>query len=190
MEDVHVAVVESMPDGTERAVVQGELGTIGDSAPNSVGFLSYVMVVRNLPRSFLDLRLLLQNIPVSVESTMTAWRHVAPHPPANITIAAPTMRRLLLQDHDAKNDVSHTRVVENHQSSVSKQSRQLQQTPASEVVPVYGIVAATAAAVAICGNGVCEYGEAVGTWAYTDSWHCPEDCPFDLYACPQQVCPH
>eukprot|EP00892_Ulva_mutabilis_P009297 jgi/Ulvmu1/673/UM010_0045.1 len=63
-------------------------------------------------------------------------------------------------------------------------SRRLQQ---AAVVPLFGIVSATAMALAACGNGMCEFGEATGTWAYPDSWHCPQDCPYDLHACPLQV---
>lgn len=65
-------------------------------------------------------------------------------------------------------------------------SRRLQQSAA---VPLFGIFSATAMALATCGNGVCEFGEAVGTWAYPESWHCRQDCPYDLHACPMQVLP-
>lgn len=54
-------------------------------------------------------------------------------------------------------------------------------------VPPFGLIRASATAVGQCGNGVCEFGEAPGSWAYTSEWHCAQDCPFELAACPVQV---
>lgn len=65
-------------------------------------------------------------------------------------------------------------------------SRRLQQSTAA---PLFGVMSAAALALATCGNGVCEFGEATGTWAYPESWNCPQDCPYDLHACPLQVRP-
>lgn len=65
-------------------------------------------------------------------------------------------------------------------------SRRLQQSTAA---PLFGIISVAAIALATCGNGVCEFGEATGTWAYPESWNCPQDCPYDLHACPLQVRP-
>jgi hypothetical protein len=70
----------------------------------------------------------------------------------------------------------------------SAQRRALQQVAGdSSGVPVFGMIDATANAMARCGNGVCEFGEAVGTWAFPEAWNCPQDCPFELQQCPSQV---
>jgi hypothetical protein len=54
----------------------------------------------------------------------------------------------------------------------------------------FAFVDLNSTALPVCGNGVCEYGEAVGTFAYPEAWFCREDCPFVLTACPSQVqCP-
>lgn len=65
---------------------------------------------------------------------------------------------------------------------------QAQDDPSSSTaVPPFGVLKATIAALARCGNDICEFGEAMGTWGYPDVWHCPQDCPFHLHACPSQV---
>lgn len=67
--------------------------------------------------------------------------------------------------------------------------KMLQQiTGSAEELPVFSVIEATVNALAHCGNNICEFGEAVGTWAYTDFWNCASDCPFDLFGCPHQVC--
>ena len=65
--------------------------------------------------------------------------------------------------------------------------RTILQKPEAAASPDFGLVRASANVLGQCGNGVCEFGEAAGSWAYTDEWHCPRDCPFELTACPVQV---
>lgn len=207
---VDTAVVETLPNGTAVATIRDSPNITVGTAETSVGMLSYVLILQNLPRSFLELRLLLESVPESVESVMAAWEEVAPPSPTEISIAAPTLRRSLLQQEespapatwnsetaltsiDADRKKSESTISGQEHAPAVKKTRKLQQgnttTASSSAAPVFGIVAATAAAIATCGNGVCEFGEAVGTWAYTPAWHCPQDCPFELHTCPQQVCP-
>jgi hypothetical protein len=193
--EVETALVETLPNGTAAiTAIQDPTNATDTAAGTYVGMLSYVMILSNLPRSFLELRLLLENVAEPIESIMAAWEEVAPPPPTHIVIAAPTLRRSLLHRFGTDNVIQDEHPPESQtqaHSHLSMLSRQLQQSNTSATsafVPVYGVVSATAAPVATCGNGVCEYGEAVGTWAYTESWHCPQDCPFELHACPQQVC--
>lgn len=54
-------------------------------------------------------------------------------------------------------------------------------------LPPFAIDAALVAAVPVCGNGMCESGEATGTFGFDASQNCPQDCPFALVACPAQV---
>lgn len=187
--DVETALVETLPNGTATATIM-DPSDITAAADSSVGMLSYVMILNNLPRSFLELRLLIKSIQEPVASVMAAWEDVAPPPPTEISIAAPSLRRSLLQQDMPDNGTeTGSEATEQPLTLLTKQTRKLQSNPTtSAVAPVFGIVSATAVALATCGNGVCEFGEAVGTWAYTESWHCPEDCPFELHACPQQVC--
>ena len=186
--DVESAVVETFPNGTATATILDPSDITPDSNDTSVGMLSYVMIVSNLPRSWLDLRLLLESIPQPVEAVMAAWEEAAPPPPADIHISAPTARRRsLLQQSTPGNTSEAGSPVAQSPSPVEAQTRSLQQLNTDALAPAYGVVSAKAVAVANCGNGVCEFGEAVGTWAYTQAWHCPQDCPFELHACPQQV---
>jgi hypothetical protein len=66
-------------------------------------------------------------------------------------------------------------------------TRRLQQAPQGEQAPAFGVLDATVTAMASCGNGVCEFGEAVGTFGYPEIWNCAQDCPFQMNACPAQV---
>jgi hypothetical protein len=53
--------------------------------------------------------------------------------------------------------------------------------------PEFGVIEVAVNAMARCGNAICEFGEAVGTWGYPEIWNCPQDCPRELHACPSQV---
>lgn len=125
------------------------------AAPPDASIVTVVVVLRNLQRSFLEVRALLQPSVQQVDTIMAEHAAVAGPPVPAVTIEVPWARRL-------------------------------QQSPA---VPVFGVISAAAMALATCGNGVCEFGEATGTWAYPENWHCPRDCPYAMHACPLQVRP-
>jgi hypothetical protein len=80
-------------------------------------------------------------------------------------------------------------VADNSTTGSSMAARRLQQaTQGQDVAPAFGVLNVSVTAQARCGNGICEFGEAVGTWGYPEAWNCPQDCPFQLTACPAQVC--
>lgn len=185
--EVETAAVVTLPNGTATTAILDPADITADSTDRTVGILSYVMIVSNLPRSWLELRLLLKSIPHPVEAVMSAWEDVAPPPPTDIQISAPIARRSLLQQDMPGSPTEAGSAVAQPTSMHETQTRNLQQLESDALAPVFGIISASAVALATCGNGVCEFGEAVGTWAYTQSWHCPQDCPFELHACPQQV---
>lgn len=208
--EVIPAAVEALPNGTASVVLFDSIPP-GDTAPNATaGLLKYVMILNRFPRSFLELRSFLSSVEEHVEDVMASWLTTggASQPPTPISIPAPAFRRSLL--HSPPSSISagspspqvsatplatadrleRQRAVASSGLVAAPTQRKLQQgnsTSSSVAVPFFGIVSASVAAVATCGNGVCEFGEAVGTWAYTDAWHCPADCPFELHACPQQV---
>jgi hypothetical protein len=202
--DVAAASVQASANGSLSLTLLDPQPAAGSAPAGSVGLLRYVMVLNNLPRSFLELRPFLEGVPHSIEEVMDAWKSLpAPSPPpAPISIPAPIVRRSLLQSVEAElgprgssGPAPHTAAAAapngstlDSAASPAQTLRKLQQSGGrSAVLPLFGIVSASVAAVATCGNGVCEFGEAIGTWSYTDAWHCPEDCAFDLHACPQQV---
>lgn len=111
-----------------------------------------VLVLRNFPRSFIQVREELARLMQPAQMLDAAFAQQA------------TVQRRLLQE---------------------------QGEPHSDAdAPPFGVLNATVAALPRCGNGICEFGEAVGTWGYPDIWHCPQDCPFHLHACPSQVRAH
>jgi hypothetical protein len=65
--------------------------------------------------------------------------------------------------------------------------RQLLQLDSNEADESFVLVSLNTSALPVCGNSICEFGEATGTFAYPETWFCAEDCPFVLNACPQQV---
>jgi uncharacterized protein YjiS (DUF1127 family) len=76
-----------------------------------------------------------------------------------------------------------------HHASLRRRARRqlLQLDSNDDADDSFVFVSLNTSALPLCGNGICEFGEATGTFAYPEAWFCSEDCPFVLHACPQQV---